>query len=398
MKLSPHTTAFEAPRQDEAVVAWTPAAPTPPPKPQGRLKRLMAHPFTWWVLAPTLLVAAYFYLVAAPQYVSEARIVVRSRSDAPQVSVGSAISAAMGGAGAIGGGDANSIRDFLLSHDAVMRTQDRVDLISIWQRPEADAWARLRDTDPERLTKFFNSMVSASLDSSTGVLTLRVRSFRPEDSKAIATTLLELAEQLVNRLSARAREDALRIAREEVGIAEHRVLASRQALTDFRERQQDLDSAGSAAAAQQGIGAMENALTAARAELRERMAFMRPDNPALQVTRNRIEALERQIAAERARRTQGDGALAQQLAAFERLMLEREFADRQLASATTSLETARIEAQRQQVYIARVVEPNLAVHALYPRKLISVGSVFLGLSVAFGIGWLLVASMRDHAV
>jgi capsular polysaccharide transport system permease protein len=290
------------------------------------------------------------------------------------------------------------VRDFLLSHDAVMRTQERVDLISIWQRPEADAWARLRDTDPERLTKFFNSMVTASLDSSTGVLTLRVRSFRPEDSKAIATTLLELAEQLVNRLSARAREDALRIAREEVGIAEHRVLASRQALTDFRERQQDLDSAGSAAAAQQGIGAMENALTAARAELRERMAFMRPDNPALQVTRNRIEALERQIAAERARRTQGDGALAQQLAAFERLMLEREFADRQLASATTSLETARIEAQRQQVYIARVVEPNLAVHALYPRKLISVGSVFLGLSVAFGIGWLLVASMRDHAV
>jgi capsular polysaccharide transport system permease protein len=79
-------------------------------------------------------------------------------------------------------------------------------------------------------------------------------------------------------------------------------------------------------------------------------------------------------------------------------MLEREFADRQLASATASLEAARVEAQRQQVYIARVVEPNLAVHPLYPRKLISVGSVFLGLSVAFGIGWLLVAGMREHAI
>jgi capsular polysaccharide transport system permease protein len=128
------------------------------------------------------------------------------------------------------------------------------------------------------------------------------------------------------------------------------------------------------------------------------MAFMRPDNPALQVTRNRIAALERQIAAERSRRTQGDGALSQQLAAFERLMLEREFADRQLASATASLETARMEAQRQQLYLARVVEPNLAVYPLYPRKLISVGSIFLGLSVAFGIGWLLVAGMREHAV
>lgn len=396
MKLSPPTTAFDAPGR-EALPAWTPADPSPPPQPKGRLRRLLKHPFAWWVLAPTLLVAAYFYLVAAPQFVSEARIVVRSRTEAPQVSVGSAISAAMGGSGSIGHGDANSVRDFLLSHDAVMRTHEKVDLIAAWQRPEADIWARLRETDPERLTRYFNAMVSASLDASTGVLTLRVRSFRPEDSKAIADTLLELSEQLANRLSERAREDALRIAREEVGVAERRVLASRQALTDFRERQQDLDSAGSAAAAQQAIGAMENALTAARAELRERMAFMRPDNPALQVTRNRIEALERQIAAERVRRTQGDGALAQQLAAFERLMLEREFADRQLASATASLETARIEAQRQQVYIARVVEPNLAVHPLFPRKLISVGSVFLGLLVAFGIGWLLVASMRDHA-
>jgi len=27
-----------------------------------------------------------------------------------------------------------------------------------------------------------------------------------------------------------------------------------------------------------------------------------------------------------------------------------------------------------------------------------VGSIFLGLSVAFGIGWLLVAGMREHAV
>jgi capsular polysaccharide transport system permease protein len=397
MKLSPPTTAFDSATAD-AVPAWSEAAPTPPPRPRSRLRRFLAHPFTWWVLLPTAIVAAYFYLVAAPQYVSETRIVVRSRAEAPTVSLGGAISSAMGGGG--GGAssvESNSVREFLLSHDAVMRTQDRLDLVSIWQREEADFWARLAHSDPERLTKFYNSMVSAVFDSSTGLLTLRVRSFRPEDSKAIAETLLELSEGLVNRLSERAREDALRIAHAEVGIAERRVLAAREALTGFREREQDLDSAGTAAAAAQTIAALEAALTGARAELRERMAFMRTDNPALLATHNRIEALERQIAAERTRRTQGNGTLAQQLASYERLVLEREFADRQLASATASLETARMDAQRQQLYVARVVAPNLAVHPLYPRKLISVGSVFLGLSVAFGIGWLLVASMRDHA-
>jgi len=396
MKLSPPTTAFEA-GQAEPVAAWSEAAPTPPPQPERRLRRFLRHPFTWFVLVPTLLVVAYFYGIASPQYVSEARFVVRSRADAPQLSLGSVISAATGGGGGATA-EANSVRDFLLSHDAVMRAQAQVDLIAIWSRDDADFYARLRHDDPERLTKFYNAMVSASFDTSTSVTTLRVRSFRPEDSKAIAVTLLSLSEALVNSLSERAREDALRIARAELLVAEERVAESRSALTRFREQQQDLDSAGTATAAATTISAMESALTAANAELRERMAFMRPDNPALQVTRNRIEALERQIAVERARRTQGEGTLAQQLGSFERLMLEREFADRQLASATASLEAARVEAQRQQVYIARVVEPNLAVYPLYPRKLISVGSVFLGLSVAFGIGWLLVAGMREHAV
>jgi capsular polysaccharide transport system permease protein len=396
MKLSPPTTAFEVGRA-EPVTTWSEAAPTPPPRPQPRLLRFLRHPFTWFVLVPTLIVAGYFYGIASPQYVSEARFVVRSRADAPQLSLGAVISAAAGGgAGAVG--EANSVRDFLLSHDAVMRAQDRVDLVAMWSRDDADFYARLRHDDPERLTKFYNGMVSASFDTSTSVTTLRVRSFRPEDSKAIAVTLLSLSEALVNSLSERARDDALRIARAEVLVAEQRVADSRSALTRFREQQQDLDSAGTATAAAGTISAMESALTAANAELRERMAFMRTDNPALQVTRNRIAALERQIEVERARRTQGEGTLAQQLGNFERLMLEREFADRQLASATASLEAARVEAQRQQVYIARVVEPNLAVHPLYPRKLISVGSVFLGLSVAFGIGWLLVAGMREHAI
>lgn len=395
MKLSPPTTAFEGPAT-EAVTAWSPAPP-PPPRPESRVKRFLRHPFTWCVLLPTLLAAAYFYLFASPQFVSEARFVVRSRADAPQVSLGSMISAAVGGGGHAAG-EAHSVRDFLNSHDAAMRTHERLDLIRIWGRDDADLIARLRHDEPERLTRYFNSMVSVNFDTTTSVLTLRVRSFHPEDSKAIADTLLALSEQLVNRLSERARDDALQVARAEVGIAEQRVLNSRDALTRFREQQQDLDSAGSAQAAVATIAQLEGLLTASQAELRERMAFMRPDNPALQVTRNRIAALERQIAAERSRRTQGDGALSQQLAAFERLMLEREFADRQLASATASLETARMEAQRQQLYLARVVEPNLAVYPLYPRKLISVGSIFLGLSVAFGIGWLLVAGMREHAV
>jgi capsular polysaccharide transport system permease protein len=263
-------------------------------------------------------------------------------------------------------------------------------------------WARLRRTEPELLARYFNGMVSVSLDPTTGVTTLRVRSFRPDDSKALAEALLGSAEALVNSLSERARNDTLQIARQEVEIAERRVLESRAALVRFREQEKELDSAGTAQAAVALRGQLEATLAQTRAELTERLKFMQPDNPALRGTRNRIEALERQIAEERSRHTDatpGTGAivLARQLASYEKLMLEREFADSQLASATASLEMARVEAQRQQIFVSRIAGPNLAVYPLYPRKIINLASIFVGLAIAYGIGWLLIVGMREHA-
>jgi capsular polysaccharide transport system permease protein len=311
--------------------------------------------------------------------------------------------AALGGfGGGAASSEATSIRDFLTSLDAVMQAHSRLDLVSLWQRPEADPIARLWRSEPELLAQYFNAMVNVSLDPMTNVTTLRVRSFRPEDSKALTEELLHSAEALVNRLSERARNATLQIAHQEAEGSERRVQESRAALVRFREQEKELDSAGAVQSAVALRGQLEVMLAQARAELTERLKFMQPDNLALQATRNRIEALERQITAERSRHTDGasvagEGVLSRQLAAFERLMLEREFADRQLASATASLEAARVEAQRQQIFLSRIAEPNLAVYPLYPRKLTNLASIFIGLAIAYGIGWLLIVGMREHA-
>lgn len=400
MKLSPPITLSEASGRPLSLPQDAELAP------QRWYKRFWRHPFLLLVILPSLIVTAYFYGMAAPQFVSEARFVVSSRGH--EGGAAAALRGMGGGAfGGFGGGsmassETNSVRDFLTSLDAVMEAHGKLDLIAMWQRPEADWLSELWRTEPELLTRFYNRMVTVSLDPSTSVTTLRVRSFRPEDSKALAETLLTSAEALVNRLSERTRNETLRVARQEMEIAEQRVLESRAAMVRFREQERELDSAGAAQAAVALRGQLEVALAQARAELTERLKFMRPDNPALQVTRNRIEALERQISSERTRHTEtivgGEGAvLARQLASFERLMLEREFADKQLASATASLETARLEAQRQQLFLSRIVEPNLAVYPLYPRKLTNVASIIVGLTIAYGIGWLLIVGMREHA-
>ena len=400
MKLSPPITLSEA--------EYGPMGRPQEPKRQRWFNGLWRKPFFLLVVLPSLVAAGYLYVVAAPQYVSETRFVVSSRGGGADIGGNIAGLRGIGGAalGAFGGGaasgDAASIRDFLTSLDAVMQANAELDLISLWRRPEADPLARLRRSEPELLARYFNTMVDISLEPMTNATTLRVRSFRPEDSKALAEQLLHSAEALVNRLSERARNATLQIAHQEAEVAERRVQEARAALVVFREQERELDSAGAVQSAVALRGQLEAMLAQARAELTERLKFMQPDNPALQATRNRIEALERQIIAERSRHTEGaassgEGVLSRQLASFERLMLEREFADRQLASATASLEAARVEAQRQQIFLSRIAEPNLAVYPLYPRKLTILVSIFVGLAISYGIGWLLIVGMREHA-
>jgi capsular polysaccharide transport system permease protein len=395
MKLSPPTTPFEG-GTSSGTDAWEGIAPAAQPGAMARLRAFVArHAFILLVVLPSLAAAAHYYLVAADQYVSETRYVVRGRSAAPSASL---LGGLIGGSGVTMALDeAHTVNNYLMSIDAIRALQPGIDAVAIYQREEADWLARLAYTEPERVLRYWQSMVSINVDTATGVTTLRVRAFRPEDAKALAEGLLHISEGLVNRLSERAREDSLRVAREEVRLAEERVAAARDAITRFRQQERDVDPARSAAMGVEGIAALTGVLTTTRAELEEKSAYMRPDNPQIGVLRNRVAALTQQIAEERRRLTSGGETVLEALAAYERLVLERDFADRQLASATASLEQARVEAQRQQVYLNRIVHPNLAVHPLYPRRAFSVAALFACLAVAYGVGWLLLAGVREHA-
>ena len=112
--------------------------------------------------------------------------------------------------------------------------------------------------------------------------------------------------------------------------------------------------------------------------------------------RDRVVGLERQLSAQNARMTDAQGT-APRMADYQRLQMKLDFAAKRYAGVATALETARENALKQQLYIVRVVAPNLPVRALYPRSLLIVTSVFASLLVAYGIGWLIVAGVREHA-
>ncbi|WP_149538552.1 capsule biosynthesis protein [Siccirubricoccus phaeus] len=391
-KQSPPTTLPDVGASD---AGWS--GPVAPPGLLSRLRRLARrNAFKLTVLLPTLLAGLYFIHFAAPQYDSEARFLIRGRQQVPTGGLGEMLHAS---GFRPASEDAMGVRDYLQSHDAVAALRARLPLVEMFRRPEADEVARLWWENPtaERLHDYFRRMVTVEYDTTSGITALRVRSFRPEDSRTIAEALLGLSEAMVNSLNQRLQEDGLRVAREEVGRAERRLATVQLEMTQFRERERAVDPTRSAALALENLGKLEGALAQARAELAEAQRFTRADNPRVVQLRNRIEALNAQVAEERVRISSTDAGLSQQIGEYERLGTERELARTQLASATASLERARVDAQRQQIFLLRVVEPNLAEYARYPKGVQTTLYIFICLSVAYGLAWLLVAGMREHA-
>jgi capsular polysaccharide transport system permease protein len=68
-----------------------------------------------------------------------------------------------------------------------------------------------------------------------------------------------------------------------------------------------------------------------------------------------------------------------------------------LTASAATLEQARADAQKQQFYLQRVVEPNTPDLGLYPSRLkmiLTIAGVALCLYL---IGWMLIVGILEHA-
>jgi len=356
--------------------------------------------FVLLVLVPTLLTAVYYYLIAADQYQSEAHFIVRTADAAPTPSSGFSQLLGLGGGTSQSRSEAMSVNDYLESQQAVNTLNQRVDLVERFRRSEADPFTRLwfEEPTPEMLRRYYGKQVDVLFNQETGITTLRVRSFRPNDSLAIINQLLQLGEERVNMLNHRSQSDALKNARRQLAEAEQGLIGIQGRLTAFRQQRGDLDPEGSGKAQIGLVATLEGQLAAARAQLNSMRGIIAPSSPQYVATSARVRALEAQVAAQAGKLTTGGGAIAARLGNYQDLQIRQEFAAKRYEVAAANLEKARDAAMKQQLYIVRVVDPNLPVKSEFPERGKVLLTVLLSLLIAYGIGWLLVAGVREHSL
>jgi capsular polysaccharide transport system permease protein len=205
---------------------------------------------------------------------------------------------------------------------------------------------------------------------------------------------------LVNELSERTRRGTLRDAEGEVARAERRLKAALARVREFRDKEGVIDPRKTADATVALVGRVRDELVRADTELATLKHYMRDDAPSIRILEARIRSLEAQRRSVESEVTDTEKtrseALSRVMGTYEQLESERTFAENAYQHALQSLDRSRMNSDRQQVYVASFVQPTLPEEALYPRRLRSIGVVFLIAFSVWAIGGSIFQSVRDH--
>lgn len=364
----------------------------------ARLKAVLkSNPlFLFTVIAPTLAALLYFGLIASDVYVSQSQFVVRS----PDRPAASGLGVLLKTVGFSNAGDEIFIaHDYIKSRDALRSLNQDAAVEKSYGNPDISVFNRFDpfgfDGTFEDLYEYYSGKVAIQHDSASSITTLTVRAFNPEDAKRMNEQLLDLAEGLVNRLNNRGELDLVSFAQREVRDAEVAARRASQALAAFRNVQGIVDPESQATLQLQLVSKLQDELIASRVQLQQLQALA-PQNPQVPVLRTRIAELTRQIDAELGRVAGGKRSLSANAVRYQRLALDREYADKRLAAALASLQEARNESRRKQAYVERIVEPNLPDEAHEPRRLRGILEILVMGLVAYGILTMLLAGVREH--
>lgn len=355
--------------------------------------------FIWVVLVPTGLSVVYFGLFASPVYISESDFVVYSPSHqvANSSGLGSLLSS-LGGSNSTSAAD--TIHAYTSSWDALMALQHAVNIRQMYSNEHIDIFNRFGGIfypyqSLVKLLRYYQSMVTDTINSSSGITKLTVKAYTPQDAKKINTFLLQKSQDIVNQLNATARERAVSYAKHDVGVAEQKLRSATLALAAYRNHQAVFSPPAQSALQLGMVSKLQDQLITQKTQLDAILAHA-PDNPQISVLKSSITALQGEIAAENAKVTGSKASFASKDTEYERLTVNQLLAQKLLEAAVTSLEQARLTAQKQELYLETISSPNLPDAPQEPRRIEDILATLLVSLLVWGVLSILVAGVKEH--
>lgn len=361
---------------------------------------VVALSFVICVIVPATVSGIYLWTVAVDQYASSVGFTVRREDAGSPTDVLSGLTNFSGASST----DTDILFEYLQSQKLVSEMDAEISLRELWSKPTYDpVFAIESDATIETLMAYWEGMVRVAYGTGAGLIEVEVRAFDPADATLIAETLFSKSSQMINELSSIARVDSIRYTDIELSAAEDKLRDAREALTRFRNLNQIVDPELDLRSQAGLLAKLQEQKAAALIDIDLLSRTDLQTDPRVEPAQRRLEVIDARIAQERLKLggtgqlpQNGDLGFADVIGEYERLVVDREFAQGAYIAARAAHDSALSEASRKSRYLAAYMEPTQAQSAAYPERLTLQIVIMLFLFLLWSIAVLVYYSVKDR--
>src|SRR5574344_284825 len=355
---------------------------------------------------PTIIVLFYCLFIYDNMYISKSTFTIKSNN-----------SEAMTDLSAVGILNGNKNKDIYVAA-AYIKSLDLFydidkDLNLIEHYSSHDIFSSLPNNPTQsEIEDYWNSILTVKIDSESDILEFTIRSYEPEFSQKIVASVLKKLEQLVNSMNAKALQDSIKLAQYEVDNAQEKLQIIADKIRVFRNENTFIDPKVEASNLLTIISGLESTITETRAELSQKLTYLREDSLEIVALKRKINSLEKELINIRKRLatpnnnndknksnenyTDIQNILSQSLSDYEKLNAEYAFAQKLLESALSSLEKTKQISLSKAKYLVTIDAPKVPNESLWPKPFVAAIITLITTLFLISAVSLLLSAIKEH--
>ena len=359
-----------------------------------RLNRLDSFKTVIYIM---IVVIFYYTFIAADRYVSNVSLSVKSTDGSSPISL-SGIESLVGVASS-STEDIKLLREYIKSFDMLQKLDEKINLRSLYEKQKIDLFFRIySSTSKEGYLKYYRDRIHILFDDTTGLLNVAVESFSPEDARIISAAILEESERFINEISHNIAREQLRFAQGELESAKQKYKDAKNELLAFQNEYGVFDPQSLAKTKAGFITEIELQISKKETELNTMRSYLNDNAPEIVALKAELRAHKEQLEKEKSKvaSNASQDKLNDVVAQFEALYLNLSFAEDVYKTAITAVETTRIEIGRKAKQVVVIQSPYVPDSAAYPKKMYNIITIFVILTLIFGVVRLVRAIIDEH--
>lgn len=331
-----------------------------------RIIGLMAR-LSVFVVIPTVLVGWYFFFLATPMYATKSEFVIQQADSGGAAGMGGLFA----GTGMATSQDSITVQSYLGSREAMLRLDEDLGFKAHFSGDNIDPWQRLdAEATNEAAYRLYQKHVKIGYDPTEGIIRMEVIAADPSISADFSKALIGYAEEQVDQLTQRLRDDQMEGANAVFAEAEEKMVEAQQRVLELQEQLGVLDPASETSSLMGQISTFETQVAEKRLQLEQLLDNPVPNAARVSGTEGDIARLNSLIADLRSQLTEsnsGERSLARVSGELRMAEVDLETRTLMMQEALQSRESSRIEAERQARYLSSGVNPVPPDEATYPR-------------------------------